>query len=373
MAQATIHRERMTAAPPPAGQPIFLAGWPAVRLALGLGGTLIAMNEQAPDANRPAYHLPALAPEAVAALAPRPGGVYLDGTAGEGGHSLALLEAQPAPSRVIGIDLDAGALDAARRRLARFGDRFLPVPGNYAEMGELAAQWGVGAVDGALLDLGFSSRQVDTPGYGLSFQTDEPLDMRYDRGSGPTAAAVVNNYGERELRELLRRFGEEPQAAAIARAIVHARPLHTTAELAALVERTVGQRPGGRTATGKTAQRQRPGRRIHPATRTFQALRIAVNGELDNLERGLAAALTLLRPGGRLAVISYHSLEDRIVKNFITREAASCLCPPRLPACVCGHTPRLRSVHRRVIRPAPDEQRRNPRSRSAKLRAAQRL
>lgn len=322
------------------------------------------MNEQAPDAGRPAYHLPALAPEAVAALAPRPGGVYLDGTAGEGGHSLALLEAQPAPARVIGIDLDAGALDAARRRLARFGDRFLPVPGNYAEMGELAAQWGVGAVDGALLDLGFSSRQVDTPGYGLSFQTDEPLDMRYDRGSGRPAAELVNNYGERELRELLRRFGEEPQAAAIARAIVNARPLHTTAELAALVERTTG---------GRTAESRRPGRRIHPATRTFQALRIAVNGELDNLERGLAAALTLLRPGGRLAVISYHSLEDRIVKNFIAREAASCLCPPRLPACVCGHTPRLRSVHRRVIRPAPDEQRRNPRSRSAKLRAAQRL
>lgn len=372
MAQATTHRERMTAAPPPAGQPIFLAGWPAVRLA----GPRMAMNEQAPaaaDANRPAYHLPALAPEAVAALAPRPGGVYLDGTAGEGGHSLALLEAQPAPARVIGIDLDAGALDAARRRLARFGDRFLPVPGNYAEMEELAAQWGVGAVDGALLDLGFSSRQVDTPGYGLSFQTDEPLDMRYDRGSGPTAAAVVNNYGERELRELLRRFGEEPQAAAIARAIVNARPLHTTAELAAVVERTIGQRPGGRTATGKTAGTRRPGRRIHPATRTFQALRIAVNGELENLERGLAAALTLLRPGGRLAVISYHSLEDRIVKNFMAREAASCLCPPRLPACVCGHMPRLRSVHRRVIRPAPDEQRRNPRSRSAKLRAAQRL
>lgn len=356
----------MTAAPLPAGRPISLSAWPSVWLA----GPRMKMSEETPaDAGRPAYHLPALAPEAVAALAPRPGGVYLDGTAGEGGHSLALLEAQPAPALVIGIDLDAGALDAARRRLARFGDRFLAGPGNYADMGELAAQWGIGEVDGVLLDLGFSSRQVDTPGYGLSFQTDEPLDMRYDRGSGLTAAAVVNNYGERELRELLRRFGEEPQAAAIARAIVNARPLHTTAELAAVVERTVGhQRPGGR-----TAESRRPGRRIHPATRTFQALRIAVNGELDNLERGLAAALTLLRPGGRLAVISYHSLEDRIVKNFITREAASCLCPPRLPACVCGHAPRLRSVNRRVIRPAPDEQRRNPRSRSAKLRAAQRL
>ena len=353
----------MTAAPPPAERPAVPGLAPEDSLEW-LAGLLGEMNEGATaDAGRPDYHLPALATEAVAALAPRPGGVYLDGTAGEGGHSLALLEAQPAPALVIGLDLDARSLEAARRRLARFGDRFLPVQGSYAEMVELAAQWGIEAVDGALLDLGFSSRQVDTPGYGLSFQTDEPLDMRYDSGSGLTAAEVVNNYGERELRDLLRRFGEEPQAAAIARAIVNARPLHTTAELAALVERTAGYPARGR----------RPGRAIHPATRTFQALRIAVNGELDNLEQGLAAAVELLRPGGRLAVISYHSLEDRIVKNFIAQEAASCHCPPRLPACVCGHTPRLRSLQRRVIRPAPEEQRRNPRSRSAKLRAAQRL
>ena len=225
----------------------------------------------------------------------------------------------------------------------------------------LAAEQGVQQADGVLLDLGFSSRQVDRPGYGFSFQADEPLDMRYDAGQPVDASGIVNSYSEPELTELFRRYGEEPRARAIARAIVReraARPLVSTVSLASLVERLTGRRAG---------------RRTHPATRVFQALRIAVNGELDNLQAGLEAAVELLRPGGCLAVISYHSLEDRIVKNFMARQSAACVCPPGLPACVCGHSPTLEIINRRVMRPSVEEVASNPRSRSARLRLARRI
>jgi 16S rRNA (cytosine1402-N4)-methyltransferase len=226
-------------------------------------------------------------------------------------------------------------------------------------MVELLRAHGIAQADGVLLDLGMSSRQVEAPGYGLSFQRDEPLDMRFDPAEQTmTAAFVVNTYPEEELGQLLFRYGEEPRARSIARALVQHRPISTTVELAELVARVTG---GGR------------GRRIHPATRTFQALRIAVNDELGHLEEGLKAAVQMLVPGGRLAVISYHSLEDRLVKTFLAREAAQCVCPPGLPVCVCGHQPTLRLINRRVVRPGPEEVRDNPRSRSARLRTAQRL
>ena len=304
------------------------------------------------------YHRPVLVREVTQALVLVEGGVYFDGTLGEGGHSAALLDAEPQPGLVIGADLDPSSLETAQARLDRFGDRFAGVNGNYADMADLTGRCGVDQADGVLLDLGFSSRQVERPAYGLSFQADAPLDMRYDPAALLDAGRIVNTYDESELVGLLRRFGEEPRARAIAGSIVRNRPIDSTADLARLVENTVGRRPGSR---------------IHPATRTFQALRIAVNDELTNLERGLEAAVGLLRPGGRLAVISYHSLEDRIVKSFMQREAASCLCPPGLPVCICGHQPSLGIVNRRIIRPSADEVDANPRSRSAKLRIAQRI
>ncbi len=325
------------------------------------------VNSAADDAGTlpPAYHLPVMVAEVVGGLALTDGGVYLDGTLGEGGHSLAILEssqnASAGPALVIGIDLDERSVAAAGQRLARFGSRFLPLQGNYADMVSLTSERGVRQVDGVVLDFGFSSRQVGRPGYGLSFLTDEPLDMRYDAGQDLDAAALVNSSSESELTELFRRFGEEPRARAIARAIVRertSRPIASTGALADLVERTAGRRPG---------------HRLHPATRVFQALRIAVNGELDNIQAGLEAAVELLRPGGRLAVISYHSLEDRIVKNFLTHYSAACVCPPRLPVCICGHNPDLAIINRRIIRPSGEEVTFNPRSRSARLRLARRI
>ena len=352
----------------------------------GLWGTLLNPAAGNSGESPQAYHLPVMAGEVVRGLAVADGGVYLDGTLGEGGHSLAILQSAsqdsgpresnqesgqesresaphvPGNARlVIGIDLDGRSVAEAARRLSRFGSRFLPLQGNYADMTALAAAQGIREIDGALLDLGFSSRQIDRPGYGFSFQSDEPLDMRYDPEQELDAAALLNSATGEELADLFHRYGEEPRARAIAAAIVReraSRPITATAELAALVERVAGRRPR---------------HRLHPATRVFQALRIAVNRELENLQAGLEAAVTMLRPGGRLAVISYHSLEDRIVKNFMAHRAALCVCPPGLPVCVCGQEPTLAIVNRRVIRPSGEEVAFNPRSRSARLRLARRI
>lgn len=307
------------------------------------------------------YHLPVMPAEVARNLVVSENGVFIDGTLGEGGHSLAILRADPEPRLVAGIDLDGRSVAAAAARLAPFGHRFMALKGNYADMVSLAAERGVDAVDGVLLDLGFSSRQVDQPGYGLSFRSNEPLDMRYDSGQTLDAATVVNGSSESELAAIFRTFGEEPRARAIARAIVRERvnaSLTTAGDLASLVERLAGR--------GK-------GRRIHPATRVFQALRIVVNRELENLQGGLEGAVELLAPGGRLAVISYHSLEDRIVKGFLSLSSASCVCPPGLPECVCGHIPTVALINRRVIRPTVEEVAINPRSRSARLRVARKI
>ena len=310
------------------------------------------------EGNLGASHRPVLSAESVYQLMLQEGGTYIDGTTGEGGHSEAILQAEPQVKTLLGIDLDPRSLEMAQSRLAGFGGRFISVHGNYADMAGLSAEQGITSVDGILLDLGFSSRQVENPGYGLSFQTDERLDMRYDPQEPLTAAEIVNTYSERELGQLIRRYGEEPRGMRIARAIIEGRPVDTTGQLASIIGAVLGRRPG---------------QRVNPATRTFQALRIAVNDELSNVQRGLDAAMGLLAPGGRLVVISYHSLEDRIVKSLFAREAATCVCPPELPVCACGQIPRLKIINRRVIKPSDDEVQFNPRSRSAKLRAAQRI
>ena len=302
-------------------------------------------------------HQPVLLTETLQGLLLQEGRVYVDGTTGEGGHSQAILRADLQVKAVLGIDWDSRSLERAQSRLAGFGSRFLPAPANYADMAELAEERGINQVDGILLDLGFSSRQVESPGYGLSFQMDEPLDMRYDPNGDLTAEEIVNTYDERELGALIRRYGEEPRGMSIARALIKERPVETTGQLASIVGKVLGRRPG---------------QRVNPATKTFQALRIAVNDELTNVERGLEAAVGLLAGGGRLVVISYHSLEDRIVKSFFNREAATCVCPPDLPVCVCHQTPRIKIINRRVIKPSEEEVRSNPRSRSAKLRIVQR-
>ena len=311
----------------------------------------------------PAYHTPALLDETMAQLAVRPGGVYVDGTLGDGGHAARILQLSAPNGILLGIDRDPRALDIARQRLQQYGGRLLAAHGSYADLPAIAAHHRIAAVDGILLDLGFASRQIDQPGYGFSFQTDAPLDMRYDPSAGPSAADLVNSTAADDLADLIYRYGEERRSRAVARSIVAHRPIRTTGQLAAIIARAVG---GSNSGSGG-----RRGR--HPATRTFQALRIAVNQELAHLEKGLDAAAELLAPGGRLAVISYHSLEDRIVKRWLDAAAASCICPPQLPVCACDHQPTMRLLGRRPVRPTTAEVAANPRSRSARLRAAARI
>ena len=306
-------------------------------------------------------HKPVMVWEAVSALRVRPGGRYVDCNVGEGGHSLAILEAAEPGPRVLGLDLDAEAIAAARRGLARFGPAATLAQANFADLLEVARERGFPDADGVLFDLGFSSLQVETPSRGFSFLREARLDMRFDPGQGQSAYDAVNKLAESALADVIYGLGEERAARRIARAIVRQRPLETTTELARVVSLAKGVK--GRPRRG----------RAHPATRTFQALRMYVNEELDNLERGLAQAIETLRPGGRLVVISYHSLEDRLVKGAMRYRAAACVCPPRTPQCVCGHEPSLRLVSRRVTRPTPQEVKANPRARSARMRVAEKL
>jgi 16S rRNA (cytosine1402-N4)-methyltransferase len=309
-------------------------------------------------------HLPVLANEVIEMLAPAPGSLHIDATLGAGGHTERILEAASPEGRVLGVDADPAAIHRVEVRLrARFGERLVLRQGNFRDLETIAPEAGFGAVDGALFDLGLSSYQLADRERGFGFRAGGPLDMRFDTTRGVPAAELLASLDAAELTALFRRYGEEPKAGRIARAIVEARrtaPIATAEELAALVERVAPPDP-------------RKPRRIHPATRVFQALRIAVNEELDALQAGLTAALDLLRPGGRLVVLSYHSLEDRIVKRFIQAERRGCVCPPQLPVCVCGRNPRLRLVTNPSLTPTPDEIAANPRARSARLRAAERL
>jgi 16S rRNA (cytosine1402-N4)-methyltransferase len=305
-----------------------------------------------------------MADEVLAALAPAPGGLHVDATAGGGGHAERILAATDPDGRLLALDADGAAIARIRMRLGpRFGDRLVLRQANFSELAKVAPAEGFEAVDGCLFDLGLSSDQLADADRGFGIRTGGPLDMRYDPSRGVSAAELLASLDAGELTALLRRYGEEPFAGRIARAIVDARraaPIRTAEELAEIVARVAPGRAPGR-------------RRIHPATRVFQALRIAVNEELTALEAGLAAAVDLLRPGGRLVVLSYHSLEDRIVKRFLRAERQGCTCPPEAPVCVCGRKPRLRLVHPRGQVAAPTEIAANPRARSARLRAAERL
>jgi 16S rRNA (cytosine1402-N4)-methyltransferase len=305
-------------------------------------------------------HVPVMVEEVIAALSPHTGSSHVDATLGGGGHAARILEANAPDGRLLGLDADASALERTRSRLARFGERVTLRQSNFEHLADVAREEGFEPADGVLFDLGLSSDQLADHERSFSFRAPGPLDMRFDTSRGTRAADLIADLDESALTHLFRRFGEEPQARRIARAIVRERehaPIDTGERLAAVVERAAPAR----------------GRRIHPATRVFQALRIAVNRELETLPVALAAAVDVLRPGGRLAVLSYHSLEDRIVKRFIADERRGCICPQEAPVCVCGHAPRLRPVGARPGRPSDEEVAANARARSARLRAAERL
>ncbi|HLI52379.1 MAG TPA: 16S rRNA (cytosine(1402)-N(4))-methyltransferase RsmH [Thermomicrobiaceae bacterium] len=311
----------------------------------------------------PPGHTPVLLRETIELLSVRPGGSYLDATFGGGGHTQAILDRSAPSGLVVALDADPKAIERADALAARYPGRLIPRQGNFSDMADLSRSWMTedDKFDGILMDLGLSSLQLDDDARGFSFRSDAPLDMRFDPSSDRTAAYLVNSLSSDELSTLLFEYGEEPQARRIARAIVARReqqPIATAHDLAELIEQATGGRHG---------------RKIHPATRTFQALRIAVNDELEALKAGLAAAIELLRPTGRLAVISFHSLEDRIVKQAFRQEARDCICPPGTPICICGHEARLKLVTTKPLRPTEHEARANPRSRSARLRVAERL
>jgi 16S rRNA (cytosine1402-N4)-methyltransferase len=295
--------------------------------------------------------------EVLQALAIQPGGRYVDCSVGGGGHAEAILEAASPGGLLLGIDADPKAIQIAHSRLARFGDAVLLVEGNFRDVQTICRSHSFAPVHGVLFDLGLSSLQLADEGRGFSYQVDAPLDMRFSPQQTLTAADIVNTYAEEALADILWRYGQELHSRRIARRVVQERPLETTTQLAKIVEKTVG----------------RGYHRLHPATRTFQALRIAVNQELENLSAALEGSHDLLGYGGRLVAISFHSLEDTIVKNFFRQESRDCICPPDVPACVCDHKASLKLVMRGAIRPTPAEVAANPRCRSARLRVAERL
>jgi 16S rRNA (cytosine1402-N4)-methyltransferase len=308
-------------------------------------------------------HQPVLMNQTLNSLKLRPGGVYLDGTLGGGGHTEAILQATEPDGKVIGLDQDDEALAAASQRLKPFGERFCPIRANFAEMEQVLAAEGIAGLDGVLLDIGVSSHQLDEPDRGFSYMQDGPLDMRMDRRGGQTAADLVAELSESELANLIYRYGEEKFSRRIARRIVEQRaqtPIESTKQLAELISAAI-----------PAAQRRKE--KQHPAKRTFQALRIAVNDELGVLERGLVAAFASLKSGGRLSVITFHSLEDRIVKNYFAGLAKGCECPPEFPVCVCGKQPQALLITRHPQTATEDELQSNPRARSAKLRTVEKL
>jgi 16S rRNA (cytosine1402-N4)-methyltransferase len=309
----------------------------------------------------PFLHTPVLLSETIDALQPRDGGRYIDATLGAGGHAEKILDESSPSGTLLGIDADPTALEAARTFLSRFGDRLATANAYFDRLAEVAEERRFTPADAVLFDLGVSSPQLDMAERGFSFQTDASLDMRFGPQAERTAAELVNQATPEELERIFREYGEERFARRIAQRIAAERertPIESTRQLVAVVSRAT---PRGRKE------------RIHPATRVFQAIRIAVNDELERLRQALPQALDTLRSGGRLVVISFHSLEDRIVKQFMRREARGCICPPELPACVCGREPALRILTTKPLTASPDEVTTNPRARSAKLRAAEKL
>ena len=307
------------------------------------------------------YHRPVLLEECLEGLALRPQGIYLDGTLGGGGHSAAILERLGPQGRLYGIDRDPQALQAAAARIQ--DRRFTPIRGNFHRAKALLAQHGVASLDGALLDLGVSSHQLDARERGFSYHDDAPLDMRMDPDQPFSARDLVNQWSQEDIARVLRDYGEEKWAAQIARVLCDRRqshPIQTTAQLVDIVDAAIPKKVRARDGS-------------HPARRTFQALRIAVNDELAPLEQALRDLAELLVPGGRLCVIAFHSLEDRVVKNTFRSLADPCTCPKNLPVCVCGKTPTVRLITRKPITATPQELAENPRARSATLRVLEKL
>ncbi|MBI5599851.1 MAG: 16S rRNA (cytosine(1402)-N(4))-methyltransferase RsmH [Deltaproteobacteria bacterium] len=303
-----------------------------------------------------------MADEVVSYLNCRPGGIYVDGTLGGAGHARFILEKTSPDGRVIGLDVDEDAVEQARVVLRPYGERAVILRENYKNVKTVLTREGIEGIDGMVIDAGVSSYQLGSPERGFSFTHDARLDMRMDRRIKVSAYELVNSLAEGELAGILRAYGEERKARAIARAIVRERkikPVATTGELASIVERCF-------------SPRLRHGR-IHPATRVFQALRIAVNNELENLKAGLEGGVLSLRPGGRMVVVSFHSLEDRLVKTAFRRMTSGCVCPRDVPRCVCGETPRARLITKRAVFPSPGEIEANPRARSARLRAVEKI
>lgn len=308
------------------------------------------------------FHMPVMVREVITSLRCRAGAIYVDGTVGGGGHAEAILLSTAPDGLLIGIDADGDALREAEKRLAPFGKRKILVKGNFADMDAILTERNIGKVDGILFDLGVSSHQLDTAERGFSFSTDAPLDMRMDCSRRISAYDLIHTLPGEELERIIRDYGEERKARRIARSIVESRkhsPIRTTADLASLVVRAFPREAGHQ--------------RIHPATRTFQALRIAVNDELACLQKAVTDGTNRLKPGGRFSVISFHSLEDRIVKNTFRAGEKGCICPPDLPLCVCGLKPTLKVLTRKPDTPCEIEIHDNPRSRSAKLRTAERI
>ena len=302
------------------------------------------------------HHVSVLLDECIEGLNIKPDGIYVDGTLGGAGHSYHIAE-KLTTGRLIGIDRDPVALKAAGERLSPFADRVTLVHSNFCRMGQVLQELGISGVDGILLDLGVSSPQLDDGSRGFSYMTDAPLDMRMDNGDALSADTVVNTWSYEELKRILYDYGEERYAPAIAAAIVRKReisPIRTTLELVDVI----------RSAMPPAALREKQ----HPAKRTFQAIRIVVNDELNSVSKAMDAAIPCLNPGGRLAVITFHSLEDRIVKNAMAAAAKGCICPPEFPVCVCGRKPQVTVLTRKPIVSGEEELERNPRARSAKLR-----
>ncbi len=303
------------------------------------------------------HHSPVMVPEVLEALRVQPGGRYIDATLGEGGHTDSILTAADPGGQVLGLDADHEAVTVAKDRLARHKGAFLGVNANFRDIRAQALERDFVPVHGVLFDLGVSSLQLDAEARGFSFRRPDPLDMRFSLDQKRSAADLVNRLPEHELADLIYKFGEERASRRIAAAIVRNRPIKTSLDLANVIERVM----------------PRAGKRLHPATRTFQALRIAVNDELAALESALGQAVSVLGQGGRVVVISYHSLEDRIVKTFLRRESTDCICPPGIPECRCEHEATLRLITKSPLTPGQAEVDTNPRSRSAKLRAAERV
>ncbi len=308
------------------------------------------------------HHVSVLLEECIEALSIKPDGIYVDGTLGGAGHS-SRIAAELTTGRLIGIDRDPVALEAAGERLKPFADRVALVHSNFDEMDTVLKDLGISGVDGILMDLGVSSPQLDDGKRGFSYMADAPLDMRMDRSAALSAYDVVNSYPELELCRVIYEYGEEKFAGRIARRIVERRedkPIETTLELSGIIENAI-------------PEKNRRTEHKHPAKRTFQAIRIEVNGELSSIAPSIEAGIERLVPGGRAAVITFHSLEDRIVKNTFADAAKGCICPPDFPVCVCGINPKVRIVSKKPILPSEEELRVNPRARSAKLRVAEKL